>query len=298
MTLELVAPAKVNLTLEVTGRRPDGYHDLVSVMQTIDLCDRVRLSDAPTLELVLDGEELRGVPREGPRNLAFAAAQALASAAGDASLGARIELDKRVPAGAGLGGGSTDAAAVLRGLNRLWGLDYAQEKLCDVGASLGSDVPFFISCGTCLVTGRGEQVRPLADWASTQMCLFLPSVQVEDKTRRMYGRIGPEDFSDGRKGRVLAASMERGLPLAMSDLVNVFDRYAGEVAPSVESGMALCRREGVAVMLCGSGPAFFAPVSRDSLPPFLARELLRDWGIRTLGCRSLQRAEGLAVAEV
>ncbi len=78
MTLELLAPAKLNLALEITGRRPDGYHDLVSVMQTIDLCDRVRVSEALTIELSMDGDELRGVPREGPRNLAFAAAQALA----------------------------------------------------------------------------------------------------------------------------------------------------------------------------------------------------------------------------
>src|SRR5688572_19916009 len=106
MTLELIAPAKLNLTLEVTSRRPDGYHDIVSVMQTIDLADCVRLRRAPSLQIKVSGERRLGVPVESPRNLAFRAAQALAEAAGIAKPGVLVELEKNIPAGMGLGGGS------------------------------------------------------------------------------------------------------------------------------------------------------------------------------------------------
>jgi 4-diphosphocytidyl-2-C-methyl-D-erythritol kinase len=298
MSLELLAPAKLNLTLEITGRRPDGYHDIVSLMQTIDLCDRVRLDEAQVIELSIDGDELRGVPREGPRNLAFAAAQALASAAGDASLGAHIELDKHIPAGMGLGGGSTDAAAVLRGLNRLWGLGLTNDELGEVGASVGSDVAFFVHAGSCLVSGRGDQVEALPDGEDMPLTLFLPEVDLEDKTRRMYGRIESADYSDGRRGRVAAESVRRGLPLASTDLVNAFDPHVRAAVPAVAGAMALCREEGLAVMACGSGPGFYTVARYDTLPPLLARELERDWGVRTLASRTLRRLEALAVREV
>ncbi len=162
MTLELIAPAKLNYVLEITGRRPDGYHEIVSLMQTISLADRVRLDEASDIDIELLGEQLLGVPLEGPRNLAYAAAHALAEAANRSDLGVHIELDKQIPAGIGLGGGSSDAAAVLRGLNQLWGLDMSIEELMAVGAGVGSDVPFFIAGGTALVTGRGEHVEAIA----------------------------------------------------------------------------------------------------------------------------------------
>ena len=137
MKLELIAPAKLNYVLEITGRRQDGYHDIVSLMQTISIADRVVLSDAPDIEIEVTGEELLGVPLEGPRNLAYAAAHALAEATGLSDTGVHIELDKQVPAGMGLGGGSSDAAAVLRGLNRLWDLQLTHAELTAIGAAIG-----------------------------------------------------------------------------------------------------------------------------------------------------------------
>lgn len=298
MTIELVAPAKLNLALEITGRRPDGYHELVTVMQTIDLCDTVRVSEAKVLELSIDGDALRRVPREGPRNLAFAAGQALAAAAGDATLGAHIELHKHIPAGMGLGGGSTDAAAVLRGLNRLWRLDFNDEQLCEVGARVGSDVPFFIHAGAALVTGRGEHVEPLPDGLAMPLTLFVADVDIVDKTQRMYGLITPADFSDGRKARVLAGSVRGGVPLASTDLVNAFDSHIARAAPQVGRAMALCREAGIAVFACGSGPGFFSPTPFDDLPPLLARELEHEWGVRAIACRTLGRAESTRAHEV
>jgi 4-diphosphocytidyl-2-C-methyl-D-erythritol kinase len=298
VTLELLAPAKLNLALEIVGRRPDGYHEIVSVIQSLDLCDRVRLSDAPVLEMDLEGEELRGVPREGPRNLAFAAGQALADAAGKPILGAHIELEKHIPAGMGLGGGSADAAAVLRGLNRLWRLGLSDAQLCEVGARVGSDVPACIVAGACLVTGRGERVEALPDGLEEELTVFVPDVAIENKTQRMYGMVEPNDYTDGHKARVLAESVRRGLPLATPDFVNAFDRHVRAAVKATSGAMALCRDASLPVLACGSGPGFFSLTPLTALPPMLARELDRDWGVHAIGCRTLGRAEARAIREV
>jgi 4-diphosphocytidyl-2-C-methyl-D-erythritol kinase len=297
MTLELIAPAKLNLALEVTARRMDGYHELVTVMQTIDLADRVRLDEASSIELQLAGEEIQGVPREGPQNLAYAAAAALAHATGNEDLGVRIELEKVIPAGMGLGGGSTDAAAVLRGLNHLWGLGFSPEELREVAAGVGSDVPFFLHGGTALVTGRGEFVEALPDLDGLDLTLFLFNPGIEDKTRRMYATLNPADYTDGHRARVLAESVRRGIPLAETDFVNVFDPHIGEVAPPLAGAMALCRDAGLAVFASGSGPGFFSPTPIDALPPLLLRELSTDWGVRAVSCQGLSREAALAMRE-
>jgi 4-diphosphocytidyl-2-C-methyl-D-erythritol kinase len=298
MTLELIAPAKLNLALEVTGRRPDGYHDLVTVMQTIDLADTVRLDENASIELSLSGEQMRGVPREGPRNLAYAAAQALMQAAGRPDLGVRIELEKSIPAGMGLGGGSSDAAAVLRGLNRLWELHLPEDDLTRVAADVGSDVPFFLAGGAALVTGRGEHVEPLPDSAPLALTLFVSRVELEDKTRRMYSMITPADYSDGHKARVLAESLRRALPLSTNDLVNPFSRHVGEAAPTMAGAMALCNDAGIAVLAAGSGPGFFTLLPRHEIPSLLVRELSQDWGVHTLACKALGRTDATSVIEV
>jgi 4-diphosphocytidyl-2-C-methyl-D-erythritol kinase len=298
MALELIAPAKLNLTLEVTGRRPDGYHELVTVMQTIDLADRVRLDEAPSLEIDISGEKQLGVPVEGPRNLAFKAAQALAAAVGLANAGASIQLEKNIPAGMGLGGGSTDAAAVLRGLCTLWRLDLDAAVLNDIAASIGSDVPFFLHGGAALVTGRGECVEPLPDGAPLTLTLFGSEVEIDDKTRRMYSTLVPADYTDGRHGHVVAESIRRGLPIAETDYYNAFDRHIGTVAEPLARAMALCREAGLAVIASGSGPSFFAPTSIDTIPTTLLRELEHDWGVHATACRSLTRAQSTAMREV
>lgn len=298
MGVELLAPAKLNLTLEVTGRRPDGYHDLVTVMQTIDLADRVRLDHALALEIEVTGEKQLGVPIEGPRNLAFKAAHALAAAAGLMRASARIELEKGIPAGMGLGGGSTDAAAVLRGLCVLWRLDLDPALLNEVAASIGSDVPFFLYGGAALVTGRGECVEQLPDGAPMSLTLFGSDLEIEDKTRRMYSALSPADYTDGRHGRVVAESVRRALPLAETDFYNVFDRHVGGVAEPLARAMTLCHQAGLAVVASGSGPSFFSPVPIETVPSTLLQELERDWGVTATSCRSLSRERATALREV
>ncbi len=155
--LELDAPAKLNLMLHVTGRRDDGYHLLETVFQFIDLCDRVRLEPTPGGEL----ERLPGgTPVAPDDDLALAAARALKAAAGVAR-GARIAIDKRIPIGGGLGGGSSDAAACLLGLNRLWELDWPLERLAEIGLGLGADVPVFVHGHAAFARGIGERLQAI-----------------------------------------------------------------------------------------------------------------------------------------
>ena len=160
--MRLAAHAKINLTLEVLGTRPDGYHDLRSVVTTIPLHDDVELLDASagevTVEMAADGVEMPCVPPE--TNLAVRAARALREACGVAR-GVHIRIVKRIPIGAGLGGGSADAAAVLNGLNALWELKLPKERLCAIGAEVGSDVPALVLGGVVLMEGRGERVRAI-----------------------------------------------------------------------------------------------------------------------------------------
>ncbi|MEO5657633.1 MAG: 4-(cytidine 5'-diphospho)-2-C-methyl-D-erythritol kinase [Nitrospiria bacterium] len=156
--IRLKAPAKINLSLRVLGRRSDGYHEVDSLMQMVSLYDEIEIHPHPrAIEIRTSGASLS----DGPGNLAYDAAVALGKASG-IDRGAIIELTKHIPIGAGLGGGSSDAATVLAGLNRHWRLGWPRRRLAELGATLGSDVPFFFSGPTARVGGRGERVERIA----------------------------------------------------------------------------------------------------------------------------------------
>ena len=156
MVIRLQAPAKINLTLEVLGRRADGYHEVRTVLAAVDIADELELSEADGLALTVEPEG--AVPVED--NLVLRAAALLRDAA-PAGAGAAIVLHKRIPVAGGLGGGSSDAAAALLGLRRLWDLDLSDRTLAELAALLGADVPFFLRGGTALAAGRGEQLTVL-----------------------------------------------------------------------------------------------------------------------------------------
>jgi len=170
ISIRVQAPAKLNLFLKVRFKRPDGYHELETLMVSVGLCDTLTFSDDPSGKISLscfDGARRvlhapgRDLPGVGPDNLVLCAAELLRETTGS-SRGARIELVKRIPMAAGLGGGSSDAAAALFGLNRLWRLGLSVEKLQELGARLGSDVPFFLCSSTAAICrGRGEIVDPI-----------------------------------------------------------------------------------------------------------------------------------------
>lgn len=278
--LELSAAAKVNLALEVLSRRPDGYHEIATVMHAVDLSDRLVLEDADELEVHTSAP---GVPTD-ERNLAYRAAAALREAAGIAR-GARITLDKRIPVAAGLGGGSTDAAAALVGLNRLWELRWPAERLEELASGLGMDVPFFLRGGAALGTGRGERLTSLG---SAALALVLVNPRFAVSTAEMYGRITPSMYSDGARAKDAARALE--------------SRQAGRVAGSLYNGLepaaraaysqigqmqaALLAAGALGAAMSGSGPTVFG-VARSweqarQIQARVARGLWECWAVRTL----------------
>ena len=255
--VRVFAAAKINWTLEVLGKRSDGYHEIRSVMQTIDLCDDITLSPADDVSLALDGDA-GALANEGPTaNLAYRAAQLLRERIGHAG-GAEIGLTKRIPMAAGLGGGSSDAAAVLRGLRLLWRLDISDEDLADLGAQLGSDVPFFLRGGTAMASGRGEVIEPLPDAARRNMRIVSqPARVVADKTARTYAALRPEHFTDGSRTERLAERIRRGEPVRDEDCFNIFEAILSEVDPEAGAAFEAARGSEWRAHLCGSGPAYF-----------------------------------------
>jgi 4-diphosphocytidyl-2-C-methyl-D-erythritol kinase len=168
--LTIKAPAKINWFLEVLHKRPDGYHEIETVMQTIDLFDEIVVDDQPNrLELICDIDL-------GPthNNLVFRAAQALRDRHAPGR-GALMQLKKHIPHGAGLGGGSSDAANVLTALNRLWNLDLHKSVLCEIASTIGSDCAFFVEGGTAFCTGRGEKISQLPDIAGLDLVVLYPN---------------------------------------------------------------------------------------------------------------------------
>jgi len=278
--LELSAAAKVNLALEVLRRRSDGYHEIATVMQTVDLSDRLILEDADGLEVRTSAP---GVPTD-ERNLAYRAAVALRDAAG-VERGARITLDKRIPVAAGLGGGSTDAAAALVGLNRLWGLRWPAAGLEELAVGLGMDVPFFLRGGAALATGRGERLAPLGG-AALGLVLVNPRFAVS--TADMYGRVTPAMYSDGARAREAAAALEtrRAGRVAVS-LYNGLEVAARAAYPQIgQMQAALVAAGALGAAMSGSGPTVFG-VARSweqarQIRGRVARGSWECWAVRTL----------------
>ncbi len=250
--ISVEAHAKVNLSLELLGKRADGFHEIVTVMQSIDLKDELEVADAADLSLDCDVAGL-----QGEENLVMCAARRLQSVAG-VSVGARIRLKKGIPVASGLGGASADAALTLIALARLWGLDRARIGLSEIAVGLGSDVPFFLSGGTALASGRGERLEKLPSAPDRWLVLLVPPHVLESKTAGMYRRVRPEHWSSGDRTRRLAAALRAGLGLDESLLGNSFEAVADQAFPSLA-----CHREAMLaagasrVHLSGAGPAIF-----------------------------------------
>jgi 4-diphosphocytidyl-2-C-methyl-D-erythritol kinase len=253
MRLRLMAPAKINWTLEVLGPRPDGFHEVKTILQTIDLCDSLELETASELTLEAAGEGLPP-PQE---NLTMRAARLLQERTGYSG-GARMRLTKTIPVAAGLGGASSDAAAALRGLDRLWGLALPPERLAEFAAEVGSDVPFFLRGGTALAEARGERITPLPDAHRTDILVVVPPLSIPHKTQRMYSLLGPRDYGDGAASGRFADALRQGRPLQEGDLYDVFGSLAFRAFPELRAcRQALLGAGAEAVHLAGSGPALF-----------------------------------------
>jgi 4-diphosphocytidyl-2-C-methyl-D-erythritol kinase len=271
------ACVKINLCLEVLGRRADGYHEVTTILQTIDWADELVVEAAVDLSFSCDDPAL-----DTDENLAFQAARLLRKYAG-VRQGARITLQKKVPVAAGLGGGSSDAAAALQALNRLWDLGLPPGTVERLAAELGSDVPFFLRGGTALAQGRGERLTPLPPQPMAWVLLLVPPLQIPEKTRHLYSLLRENSFSSGDTVHRWADALRVGWDgEGMPPSVNTFERVADRAFPDLERyRQALRDSGGKDIRISGAGPALF------TIPP--SEEQAR----RIAG--NVQRMEGVAV---
>ncbi len=249
--LTIQAPAKLNLTLEVLGKRRDGYHEIRSVLQTINLCDDITFRSSQVVTVKSD------IPEWAPeKSLVMKAADLLRKTTGCLK-GAALEISKRIPLVAGLGGDSSDAAAVLRGLNELWGLGLAHDELLQLAAELSSDVAFFLHGGTALVKGRGEKVTPLPPFPHRWVVLVVPGVpRLPGKTGQMYARLKASHFTDGQATERLADELRKGKEPSV--LFNTFEKVAFSRFSELRVYRDHIRKLGAETLhLAGSGPSLF-----------------------------------------
>lgn len=318
--MHVLAPAKLNLTLDVVGRRPDGYHLLESVMQSIDIADVVKVSpvpDAPTsvtgAEPGFSGAIVTGRGADGPNgmpvpngeeNLAARALVALRGAlvrsdvrSAEATERAavaecpklHIDIDKRIPVAAGLGGGSADAAAALVAANELWQLGWTRARLADVGLDVGADVPFCVHGGTAIARGVGERLTAIADVDTTRWAGVVLNPGFAVSTVDVYSRyretaVKGTAVEDARsRTKAMVEALQRGDAPGVGQLMfNALEPVSTELHPEIG---ALRRRAmgagALGVVMCGSGPSVFA----------LARD---EEGARALAARLAEAAPYVA----
>lgn len=247
------APAKVNLFLEVLARRPDGYHEIATLMVAVSLYDTLEFKEDPSgaLRLHCDVPDLT----TGPDNLVLKAA-ALLRERTRCARGAEIRLTKRVPMAAGLGGGSSDCAAALEGLNRLWRLGLGRDDLARLGGELGSDVPFFMHTPAAWCTGRGEVVTPVALGRPLDLVIVKPAVGLS--TAEVYRGVTVPDRPE--TGDELRRAVEAGdVEEIGRRLHNRLEEAARRLRPEIDAGLTLLRRQGPAGgLMSGSGTSLFA----------------------------------------
>lgn len=248
--------AKLNLTLDVLGKRSDGYHDLCMVMQSVALCDTVTIEETGERGIRVSSN-LEFLP-SGKNNLAAAAALRLSEAAGRDGNGLRITLDKSIPVCAGMGGGSSDAAAVLRGLNEGWKLGWSREELARVGEKVGSDVPYCVLGGTALAEGRGEILTPLPalPWCIAVLCKPRFSIS----TPELFSRIDGMKVTCRPDTKGMLTALERGDVQGVARrMYNVFE----DVLPRNQAGTiaeikgVLIQHGALGACMSGTGPTVF-----------------------------------------
>ncbi|MBC6973690.1 4-(cytidine 5'-diphospho)-2-C-methyl-D-erythritol kinase [Bacillus sp. Xin] len=260
MKLLVKAPAKINLSLDVLGKRQDGYHEVKMIMTTIDLADRLELTELSEDRIEIVSHN-RYVP-DDQRNLAYQAAKLLKQRF-NVKKGVSISIEKTIPVAAGLAGGSSDAAAALRGLNKLWNLGLTIEELAELGAEIGSDVSFCVYGGTAIATGRGEKIEHIKTPPSCWVILAKPHIGVS--TADVYGNLQLNRVTHPDVEQMVE-SINSGNYKGICDAVgNVLEDVTFKMHPEVARIKAQMKRFGAdAVLMSGSGPTVFGLVHHDS----------------------------------
>ncbi|CAN5412747.1 4-(cytidine 5'-diphospho)-2-C-methyl-D-erythritol kinase [soil metagenome] len=252
-----LSPAKINLGLEILGKRDDGFHEIRTIMQAISLTDQISVTAAATNSIESSDSTL-----ENDDNLALRAATLWTERLDASKRSLAISMRKSIPVAAGLGGASSNAATVLTLARALYAAPVVDSDLDSVAASLGSDVPFFLHSTAALASGRGEMLDPLPPLADATFILVTPNVEIARKTVTMYGQLTPSDFSDGSGIASLAARMVAGNPLESGDLRNAFERPLLHFLPELEGIPSIMRSLcGHRVGLSGAGPTWYAAVN-------------------------------------
>ena len=259
ITLYEGAFAKINLTLDVLGKRDDGYHDLKSVMQAISIRDDVEIDVDTDMPWTLSCS-MEGIPQDAS-NLAWKAAEVFYQVTGLRTSGLAIRIEKRIPTQAGLGGGSADAAAVLRALNKHYGNPLSILALAEVGAQVGSDVPFCVICGTAMVEGRGERLRKLPDMPD---CFFVVCKQdFSASTPELYKKLDESVIARRPDNQAMESALLSGdLERVSENIWNVFDPVVTKDHPEMNYIKSIFNTYGaIAYQMTGSGSAVYGIVT-------------------------------------
>ncbi|MDO5299120.1 MAG: 4-(cytidine 5'-diphospho)-2-C-methyl-D-erythritol kinase [Clostridia bacterium] len=293
MKLKIQARAKINWTLDVVGTLPNGYHDLDMLMQSVTLCDQMTMEDAPVRTLAVRSSSGMFVPAD-ENNLVLRAAAALAERTG-CERGARITLRKYIPVAAGMGGGSSDAAAALQGLNVLWGLGLGEDELEKIGLDIGADVPFCVRGGLQRARGIGERLTPVPLRKPLYLVAFQPCRGLSTKevfTSLHEEGIRPEDRPDNEAAqRALTRGDVRGLGRSLG---NVLEPVSRRLRPEIDRAIRAIEEAGaVGARMTGSGSAVFGVFMHAGACRKAAQQLQGTYP----ACRMMRTAERGVVIE-
>ncbi len=257
MMVSVKAPAKVNLTFEVLGKRSDDFHEIKSVLQAIDLYDTLHIEKGRGFTCKCNYKGWSAEKSLVSRVLSLLPA--------DFKGGAAVKIEKNIPLMSGLGGDSSDAVALLKGLNELYELSISDDNLQKMAATLGSDVPFFLKGGTALVEGRGEIIQPLPPLKKLWVVLLFPDIAIgPGKTAKMYAALKPSSYSDGKKTDQLVEVLKKSKPVEPVLLYNAFEDIALDIYPDLSYYIRGCIRQGIPIHLAGAGPTLFAIFSDEA----------------------------------
>ena len=284
MTIREIAPAKINLTLDVLAKRADGYHDLESIMQSVSLVDEITLEigTGEPWELVCSRE---GIPTD-ERNIAWKAARVFYDTVSADPDGLRITVVKRIPSEAGLGGGSADGAAVLRGLNRTLEHPFTLIELAEMGAKVGSDVPFCVLGGTAYCEGRGERLTPLAIEPKYSYVLCKPDLAFS--TPKLFGKLDNSVITRRPDHKAMIRALEQGNAEQIGKLLcNVFEEAVlGEYEPIERIKTLLMEHGALGAQMTGSGSVVFGIFATEEQAVSAKNAMLSEFP-NTFSCKNV-----------
>ena len=290
MKVKAQAPAKINLSLDVLRRRPDGYHDVSMVMQTVSLYDYITVEETDTSDIgvVCDYE---GVPCD-EKNIVYKAAREFFKYTKTDNKGIRITIDKQIPTQAGLAGGSADGAAVIASLNKLFAAHLRESEMCEIGERIGADVPFCIVGGTKLAEGTGTKLRKLPSLGSCKIVICKPDVSVS--TAEAYAKIDSANLTHPEfTAEMVKAIYSRDLWMVTTCMLNDFD-IALDIPEVKEIKRVMLRNKALGACMSGSGSAVFCIFNSAKKAEKCVEELKKTYP-KTFLCEPVK--EGCAVIE-